>query len=105
VEKSEIQEILAKSKALNLQQGLVVRSSDGRAFFLTEEEIDRKALTPEVTAAIAAIFEKKATGGLRNREMLPGNEEYCAGITLWLLTHEPDNEHWRKVSVIWMNEC
>jgi hypothetical protein len=98
VEKSEI---LAEAKALNLPRGLVVRSLDGRSFFLTEEEIDRKAVTSEANAEIAAIF-GKASGVV----LTPfDNEEYCAGMLDWLVTHDPYNEHWRKVSVLWMNQC
>jgi hypothetical protein len=101
MDKSEMEEILAKAKALNLRQGLVVRSLDGRFFFLTEEEMDRKAVAVEANATIAAIFGKAGGGGVAS----PAKYVSCADMLDWLLTHEPVGEYWRRYSAIWIEYC
>ena len=101
MEKPEIAEVLAKAKALNLPEGLIVRSHDGRSFFLTKEEIERKTLTPETNATIAKIFEKVI---LEARPTAADNRN-CTTMLHWLLTNDPFNEFWRGYSAIWASDC
>jgi|SRR5580704_12964901 hypothetical protein len=101
MEKPEISETLAKAKALNLPEGLIVRSLDGQSFFLTKEEINRKAVTSEANAAIAKIFGKSGGGGVAT----PAEYVSCKGMLEWLVTHDPFNEYWRRYSAIWAEYC
>jgi uncharacterized protein YdbL (DUF1318 family) len=97
----EKSEIIAQTKALKLPQGLVVRSLDGRFFFLSEDEIARKAVSQEMNAAVGAVFAKATERGVAS----PAEDEYCAWALNWLCTHEPLDEYWRRTSADWMNLC
>ena len=101
MEKPEITEALAKAKALNLKEGLIVRSHDGRSFFLTKEEIERKTLSRQTNAAVAKVFEKAGAHGVAVRE----NYVSCNGMLEWLMANDPFNEHWRAYSAIWIEYC
>jgi hypothetical protein len=101
MEKPEISETLAKAKALNLPEGLIVRSHDGRCFFLTNEEVNRKAVVPEGDAAIAKIFGKSGGSGVA----APAKYVSCNDMLTWLVTHDPFTEYWRRYSAIWAEYC
>jgi hypothetical protein len=98
VANSEVSEALEKAKALKLRKGLIVRSLDGRSFFLTEEDIRNKALAPEAEPTIARMFKPR-------ERTLPKGYMSCDDMLKWLLENDPYTEVWRGLSVAWINGC
>jgi hypothetical protein len=101
MEKSKMSEALAKAKTLNITRGLIVRSSDGRAFFLPAREIESKVVHPEANAAIAKMFARVA----EKNAAIPKGYISCDGMLEWLLANDPFDENWRRFSAIWMESC
>lgn len=88
-------------KAPKMPTGVTVEATDGRIFFLPDAEA-RKFEIPKSNSyrafrylsthsPIQNVPHKKAKG--------------CKGVLKWLLSHDPDSEFWRQVSVDWMNNC
>ena len=95
------EEILAEIERSNEPAGLVVRSEDGRFFFLSEEEMKRTALSAEDSERTRDVL-KKSGQGIISPELSRGS---CGRLLTWLLNHNPHSQNWRRASVIWMNEC
>ena len=95
------EEILAEIEKSNEPAGLIVRSEDGRVFFLSEEEIKRTALSAEDSERAKALL-KKSGGGPISPEL---SRRSCARLLTWLLHHNPHSQFWRSASGIWINEC
>ena len=95
------EEILSEIEKSNEPAGLIVRSEDGRFFFLSEEEMKRTALSAEDSGRANDVL-KKSAGGNIAPELSRGS---CGRLLKWLLNHNPNSTTWRRASVIWMNEC
>jgi hypothetical protein len=95
------EEILSEIEKSDEPAGLIVRSQDGRFFFLSEEELKRTALSAEDSAAAKELFKKSGEGPIAP-QLSPGS---CRRLVQWLLNHNPKTQSWRRASVIWMNEC
>jgi hypothetical protein len=95
-------EILSEIEKSNEPAGLVVRSEDGRYFFLSEEEMERTALSAEDSGRANDVLKKAGGGGNAAPELIPSS---CRRLLKWLLSHNPKTTTWRKYSAIWINEC
>lgn len=94
-------DLVAHLKAApKLTAGVIVEAPDGRIFFLPNAEAKKfqikssnlhRAFLHVAKLPPRAHTAKKARG--------------CAGTLKWLLTHDPDSQFWRQVSVDWMNNC
>jgi hypothetical protein len=80
-------------------EGLLVRSNDGQSLFIPNSDIKRFAVKSD---SIEKFWSHRSNTGVAQAE---GLSPYCRMLSGWLLTHDPDSETWRKVSVKWMNYC
>ncbi len=95
------EEILSEIEKSNEPAGLVVRSGDGRFFFLSEEEMKRTALSAEDSGRAKDVLKKSGEGNIAP-QLSKGS---CGRLLTWLQSHNPHSTAWRRASVIWMNEC
>ena len=86
---------------VNLDQepeGVLVRSQDGEYFFLAQSDQERLRVYSENKDAVEKMFSAGPSAP-------PSAAVNCARTFKWLLSHNPNSMHWRKVSVIWMANC
>jgi hypothetical protein len=95
------EEILSEIEKSNEPAGLIVRSQDGRFFFLSEEEMKRTVLSAEDSERANDVLKKSGEGKL-TAQLSKGS---CGRLLQWLLNHNPRSTSWRRASVIWINEC
>ena len=94
---TDIQKIISTSKE---PQGVVVQASDGRMFFLTNQEAKRTAI--QSTKLYSAYLSISQGGGNRPQ---PQQEDHCAAIKKWLDTSNPDTREWRSVVLAYFETC
>ena len=81
-------------------EGLLVRASDGRVFFLPESEQERFAVSTEHHAVTEKLF-----FGSGNNGPVAHPSASCKLIWDYMMSHDPNNITWRRVSVLWMRDC
>lgn len=82
-------------------EGQFVQAKDGQFFFIPNADVKRFAV-PKDSLKVA---EKLWSGSGTTK---PGGAEpndYCGSLLNYLLTHDPQEESWRKLSVKWINFC
>jgi hypothetical protein len=80
---------------------MVVRSDDGRMFFLASKDARRMKLSARDTRAMKTIL----SGQGRGKTRAGANPTGCSKTLRWLLSHNPKTPSWKKVSVWWMKNC
>jgi hypothetical protein len=91
--------IIAIAKSYQGPRGLVVRSLDGRSFFLSPEEVSSKALSPEISEKVSLIFSKVRGSGVAAPE-----DENCRWLLKYLL-EAPIDGKWVDVADWFLSEC
>jgi hypothetical protein len=82
-------------------QGFFVRNKEGQFFFLTNAEAKRSAVPTPDRAVVEKIWNRES-GKTSSGGITP--EFSCATLMNYLENHEVD-ENWRRVSVMYMNQC
>jgi hypothetical protein len=97
--KTDTDDILHLIRSAKAANGLVVRSADGRVFFLRDTDVKRTAVKGRAGAEAKEVWEKQASHPPVNAL------SRCGKVLRWLLTHDPDSENWRRVSGWWIGHC
>ena len=84
----------------NEPEGIVVRSADGRLFFLTKEDAERTAI-PESRLYTAFRSLKDHNPHTTDRSV----EKTCQQTWTWLETHKPTSALWRRRCLSYFEVC
>lgn len=83
-------------------KGFFVQDKEGKFYFLRNEEARHSAVADDDRAVLERLW--AGNGSKPTPPGVPHPEWSCATLWNWL-THNPIDMQWRKVSVIWMNQC
>ena len=97
----ENRERIAKLISRRAPAGIVVRSDDGRMFFLTSKDERRTKLSARDARVVETIQSRRSRGKAKTS----ANPTGCSKTLRWLLSHNPKTPAWKKVSVWWMKNC
>ena len=83
-------------------KGFFVRDKQGSFYFMTNEEAKKYAVGKEDLTVVEKMWKLESA-----KPTPPGGAKPAFSCeTLWnWLTHHPIDMAWRKVSVMWMNQC
>jgi len=81
-------------------EGVLVQAGDGRFFFIHNIDVERLGVSRENSA----VLEKMVSGMAPSNPIAHPNAS-CKLIWEYLMSHDPNNETWRRVSVMWINQC
>jgi len=94
----DIAKEFADIEATQQPRGALVRSVDGDFFFLSESDTERLRISREHYHTLEKVW--KGSGGGSAEPLIS-----CGALWNWLTHHEPNSVAWRRVSVMWMNQC
>jgi hypothetical protein len=81
-------------------EGILVQSKNGQFFFIPNNDLKRLAVPKEISETARKIWSE---AGPPNQVAHPN--DYCRVLLEYLLSHDPQEETWRRISVEWMNKC
>jgi hypothetical protein len=84
----------------NEPEGVLVQAGDGRFFFIHNIDVERFGVSKENSA----VLEKMVSGMVPSNPIAHPNAS-CKLIWEYLMSHDPNNETWRRVSVMWIRQC
>lgn len=96
--------------------GVLVEAADGRIYFLPNEEAAKFEVAQDKSGVHRAVMhagrkppisiqERRASGGEPVKPQPVEPLLNCRNLLRWLLSNDPDNEMWRRFSVVWMYHC
>ncbi len=83
-------------------EGFFVRDKQGKFYFMRTEEGRRYQVTAEDEPVVEKIWKLESSKTSPPSGIHP--DYSCESLVNWMMNHNID-ENWRKVSVIWMNQC
>jgi hypothetical protein len=91
---AEIKKLLVSDKS---PRGKFTRSSDGKVFFLTTEDMKQCAVPKGDVAKLDKLME--------GSHGITPSDATCDRFFKWLTTHNPNTIQWRKISLFWIDYC
>jgi hypothetical protein len=90
-------EDLSKS---NAREGVILRSSEGKYFFIGTEEMKKAAVEDSLYPTLDKLF-----GGAAPAPPVIQPHMNCVNVKKYLDTHDPNTEDWRRMSLDWLDFC
>ncbi len=82
--------------------GITLPGPDGRLYFLTDEEVKRKAL--QESSLHFAYTQSKLLHKMEEGDALDSHNP-CVRARAWLDSHSPDSEKWKAVCLKYFDVC
>jgi hypothetical protein len=82
--------------------GITLKGPDGRLYFLTDEEVKRKAM--QESNLHFAYAQSKLLHQAEEGDALDSHNP-CVRARAWLDTHSPDSEKWKAICLKYFDVC
>ena len=100
MDRSEVEKAI---NSTDKPKGTVVRASDGRMFFLTDDDVKRTAINPG--KLYSAYLHITGNQGKDHHPVDRQQTTNCGAVKKWLDTANPDDYVWRAVCFFYFYEC
>jgi hypothetical protein len=92
------------------ESGWVVQDADGRFYFLSEQDARMFRIENEDSTKLLRQLWAKAASHQAARQLARPLDEHpgintCRQLKRWLDTHNPRLTTWRRLSLIWADNC